>query len=261
VARVTATPEETMVYAAAREIGDGDTVFVGTGLPMLAAYLARATHAPNVSLLFESGIIDPDPTHLALGVGDFRLMHGATAVRGLHYVLGLLQRGGIDVGFLGAAEVDAFGNINSTIVGGDYRHPEKRLPGSGGANDIASSARSTVIMCLNRPEKLVPRVQYVTSPGFLGGGDERERAGLRSGGPSMIITDLCVFRFDPVTRRAFVASLHEDVDPATVIERTGWEVEVPAGVARTPAPDDRTVERLREMDPMGVYLKRPKVAA
>lgn len=256
---MTATPEETMVYAAAQEIVDGNTVFVGTGLPMLAAYLARATHAPNVSLMFESGIIDPNPTHLALGVGDFRLMHGATSVRGLHYVLGLLQRGQIDVGFLGAAEVDIHGNINSTIVGGDYRHPGKRLPGSGGANDIASSARSTVIMCLNRPEKLVPRVQYVTSPGFLAGGDERERSGLRPGGPRMIITDLAVFRFHPTTRRAFVSSIHAGVDPATVVEQTGFAIDPPVGLPPTAAPDDRILKLLRDMDPTGVYLKRPRV--
>ena len=180
---MTATTEEIMVYAAAREISDGDSVFVGTGLPMLAAYLARASHAPGVSLLFESGIVDPNPTHLALGVGDFRLMHGATSVRGLHYVLSLLQKGSIDVGFLGAAEVDVHGNINSTIINGDYRHPGKRLPGSGGANDIASSARSTVIMCLNRPERLVKRVRYITSPGFLGGGTSGSDPGFARAAP------------------------------------------------------------------------------
>ncbi len=252
---MTATTEELMVFAASQEIRDGNTVFVGTGLPMLAAYLARATHAPDVSLLFESGIVDPNPTHLALGVGDFRLMHGATSVRGLHYVLGLLQKGSIDVGFLGAAEVDRHGNINSTIIGGTYRHPGKRLPGSGGANDIASSAKSTVIMCLHRPERLVDRVRYVTSPGFLGGNDEREQSGLRIGGPRMIITDLAVLRFHPVTRDAYISSIHPGVDPATVIARTGFPIEVPSDVARTPAPDDTTIQLLRGMDPGGVYLR------
>jgi len=249
--------EEIMIYTASKEIAAGDAVFVGTGLPMLAAYLAKATHARDVSLMFESGILDPRPTHLALGVGDFRLMSAATSIRGLHYVLGFLQRGVIDVGFLGAAEVDVHGNINTTIIGGDYLHPGKRLPGSGGANDIASSARSTVIMCPHRPERLVERVQYVTSPGFLGGGDERERAGLIGGGPSMIITDLAVFRFHPETRRALVSSIHPNVDPADVVERAGFAVEVPAGIARTPVPDAGIVDRLRAMDPDGVYLKRP----
>lgn len=252
---MTATTEELMVFAASQEIRDGNTVFVGTGLPMLAAYLARATHAPEVSLLFESGIVDPNPTHLALGVGDFRLMHGATSVRGLHYVLGLLQKGSIDLGFLGAAEVDRHGNINSTIIGGTYRHPGKRLPGSGGANDIASSAKATVIMCLHRPERLVDRVRYVTSPGFLGGNDERERAGLRIGGPRMIITDLAVLRFHPVTREAYISSIHPGVDPATVAARTGFPIEVPPDVARTAAPDEATIALLRGMDPGGVYLR------
>lgn len=244
-----------MVYAAAREIANGDAVFVGTGLPMLAAYLARATHAPEVSLLFESGIVDPRPAHLALGVGDFRLMHGATAIRGLHYVLGLLQKGTIDLGFLGAAEVDLHGNVNSTLIGGDYLHPAKRLPGSGGANDIASSARSTVILCLNRPERLVPRVQYVTTPGFLDGGDARARAGLRPGGPRAIITDLAVFRFDPVSRCAVVGSIHPGVDPADLIAQTGFQVDIPAAPAITPEPDEPTVALLRAMDPTGVYLR------
>src|SRR5262245_11655447 len=229
MAGVNATLEEIMVYTAATEISDGSSVFVGTGLPMLAAYLAKATHAPEVSLLFESGVLDPTPTHLALGVGDFRLMSGATSIRGLHYALSLLQRGVIDVGFLGAAEVDVYGNINTTVIGGDYLHPSKRLPGSGGANDIASSARSTVVMCPHRAERLVERVQYVTSPGFLGGGDERVRAGLSGGGPSMIITDLAVFRFHPDSRRAFVSSIHPGVEPDAVVERAGFELEVPPG--------------------------------
>lgn len=261
MAGLSVTHEEVMVFTAAGEIADGSAVFVGTGLPMLAAYLAKATHAPEVSLLFESGILDPKPTHLALGVGDFRLMNAATSIRGLHYVLGLLQRGVIDVGFLGAAEVDAYGNINTTIAGGDYRRPAKRLPGSGGANDIASSARSTVIMCPHRPERLVERVQYVTSPGFLGGGDERERAGLSGDGPRLLITDLAVFRFDPVTRRAFVSSVHPGVEPSAVVERAGFDLDLPDDVARTPEPDADAVGLLRAMDPDGVYLKRPQEAA
>ncbi len=249
------TLEETMVYTAAGEISDGSTVFVGTGLPMLAAYLAKATHAPDVTLLFESGIIDPRPVHMALGVGDFRLMNDASGMRGLHYVLSLLQRGVIDVGFLGAAEVDAFGNINSTVIGGDYAHPGKRLPGSGGANDIASMAKSTVIMAQHRPERLVERVQYVTSPGFLGGGDEREKAGLTGGGPAMIITDMAVFRFHPETKRAYLASIHAGVDPEEVVARSGFALELTDDIPSTLEPDHRTVELLRGLDPDGVYLR------
>ena len=188
-------------------------------------------------------------------------MHGATSVRGLHYVLSLLQKGSIDVGFLGAAEVDVHGNINSTIIGGDYRHPGKRLPGSGGANDIASSARSTVIMCVNRPDRLVRRVRYITSPGFLGGG--RRAGAVRA--PARWPADdhhgpgrLPVRSDGP--RRAFVSSIHPGVEPATVVERTGFDVAVPDGVARTPAPDDRTLALLRAMDPGGVYLRHPRGA-
>lgn len=252
---MTATPEEVMVSSAAQEIHDGDTIFVGTGLPMLAAYLARATHAPAVTLLFEAGIIDPDPRHLALGVGDFRLMRGASAVTGLYDVLGLLQKGIVDIGFLGAAEVDTFGNINSTIIGGDYRRPGKRLPGSGGANDIASCAKATIIMCVNRPERLVPRVRYLTSPGYLSGGDSRRHSGLRSGGPRAIITDLAVFRFDPDTGRARVGSIHPGIEPADVIARTGFEVDLPRTIERTAEPDPGSLEILRRMDPSGIYLR------
>ncbi|MEZ3158920.1 CoA-transferase [Microbacterium sp. BWT-B31] len=254
------TLEETMVYTAAGEIRNGAHVFVGTGLPMLAAYLAKGTHAPDVTLLFESGIIDPRAAHLALGVGDFRLLNDASGVRGLHYVLSLLQRNVIDVGFLGAAEADAYGNINSTFVGGDYRHPKKRLPGSGGANDIASLAKATVIMCQHRPERLVERVQYITSPGFLGGGDEREKAGLTGGGPVMLITDMAVFRFDPVTKRAYASSIHAGVDPAEAAELCGFDVEITEKTPRTPEPDAATVALLRSLDPDGVYLRnaRPK---
>jgi glutaconate CoA-transferase subunit B len=255
MAGMNVTSEEIMVSAAATEIADGSAVFVGTGLPMLAAYLAKATHAPGVSLAFESGILDPKPRHLALGVGDFRLMSGATSVRGLYHVLSLLQRGVIDLGFLGAAEVDVFGNINSTIIGGDYRHPAKRLPGSGGANDIASSARATVIMCKHEPQRLVERVQYVTSPGFLGGGDERERSGLIGGGPRMIITDLAVFRFHPETKRGYVSSIHPGIDPQAVVDGAGFEVEIGPAVERTALPDRTTVDFLRAMDPTGVYLR------
>lgn len=249
------TLEETMVYSAAGEIGNGGTVFVGTGLPMLAAYLAKATHAPDVTLLFESGIIDPRPSHLALGVGDFRLMRDASGIRGLHYVLGLLQRGVIDVGFLGAAEVDQYGNINSTIIGGDYKHPGKRLPGSGGANDIASMAKATVIMAQHKPERLVEKVHYITSPGVLGGGDERKKAGLVGGGPVMLITDMAVFRFDPQTKRAHLASIHSGVDPADVVANAGFAIELHDGIPRTPQPDAATVELLRSLDPDGVYLR------
>lgn len=254
---MTPSLEEVMVYAAAQEIPDGSTVFVGTGLPMLAAYLAKATHAPNVTLVFESGIVDPSPAHLAMGVGDFRLMHGAVAVRGLTYALGLLQRGVVDLGFLGAAEVDAYGNINTTLVGGSYEHPGKRLPGSGGANDIASSAKATIIMCRHRPERLVERVQYVTSPGFLSGPDDRARAGLTGGGPAMIITDLAVLRFAADTRRAFVSSIHPGVDPADVVAKTGFAIELDPELGQTPAPGEEAVQLLRGMDTGGVYISRP----
>ena len=264
VAGVSATTEEMMVYTAARR-DPGRERGLRRDRPADARRVPRQGHAcaRGQPALRVRGSLDPNPTHLALGVGDFRLMNAATSIRGLHYVLGLLQRGVIDVGFLGAAEVDVYGNINTTIIGGDYRHPGKRLPGSGGANDIASSARSTVIMCPHRPERLVERVQYVTSPGFLGGGDERERAGL-------VRRRAADDHHRP--RRLPVRPRHEagvrQLDPS------GRRARRPSSSARastssspTASPGRPSPTRRRRRGcsgrwiPNGVYLKRPQEAA
>ena len=250
------TRQELMIVAAAREIQNHQTVFVGTGLPMLAGYLAKATHAPESTLLFEAGIVDPKPRHLASGVGDFRLMSGAVAVKGLYYALGLLQGGHVDLGFLGAGEVDQYGNINSTFVGGTYKKPKKRLPGSGGANDIASLAKATVIIVPHTTRKLVKRVQYITTPGYLNGKGAREAAGLTRGGPKRIITDLAVLGFDPNTLTVRVESIHEGVTEEDIRKNSGFDIPIIRNCPKTKPPSSYELELIRSFDPDGVYLKR-----
>lgn len=250
------TRQELMAATAAQEFADGQTCFIGTGLPMIAAYLAKATHAPNVVLVFESGTIDAQPRELAEAVGDFRLLSGAARWTGLYDALSLLQRGVIDLGFLGAAELDRFGNINTTAIG-PYERPKVRLPGSGGANDIASMARAYVTIMPHARHKIIDRVQYVTTPGFLDGPGARERAGLPGEGPRRVITDLAVMGFDEATRELRVESIHPGVTPDEVRQNTGFAIEIPDEVATTPPPTAEQVRLIREViDPDGIYIAR-----
>lgn len=248
--------QELMIAAAAREIHDGEVVFVGTGLPMLAGYVAKATHAPDCTLVFESGIVDPRPRHLASGVGDFRLMTGAVSIKGLAYTLGLLQGGHIHLGFLGAAEVDMYGNINSTVVGGGtYSRPRVRLPGSGGANDIASLAHRTVIVVPHEARKFPARLQYLTTPGFLDAPGARERAGLPRGGPVRVITDMAVLGFDSATCRMRVESIHPGINFEQIQANTGFELGRSPMLGNTLPPSDSEIALIRKLDPDGAYLK------
>ncbi len=244
---------ELMAIVAAHEIRDGDRVFVGTGLPMIATYFAKRRHAPNAVLIFESGIIGASPRHLAPGVGDFRLMPGSVMMSGLYYALSLLQRGCIDIGFLGGAQVDRYGNLNSTVIG-DYGRPKVRLPGSGGANDIASLAKRVVIIMPHEPRRLVERVDYLTSPGFLGGGAAREQAGLSGGGPVRVITDLAVFSFDPGARAIRLDAVFPGVSIEEVRSRAGFQIEPAQRVAEVPPPSVEDTTLIRELDPEGVYM-------
>jgi glutaconate CoA-transferase subunit B len=252
--------DEYMAVAAAREIADGEVVFVGTGLPMVAAYLAKYTHAPSVTLVFESGIIDPQPVDLATGVGDYRLVHGATKLAGTYYALSLLQRGKIDIGFLGTAEIDPFGNLNTTVIG-PYERPRVRLPGSGGANDIASMARRFAVVCRHDRRRFVERLSYLTTPGFLDGDGARERAGLPGGGPVRVITDLAILGFEPGSRRLRVEALLPGTTTAQVVERTGFAIDFAPDLRVAEEPSAEQVRLLRHrIDPAGVYVKRPSAA-
>jgi glutaconate CoA-transferase subunit B len=243
-----------MAVAASREIHDGDVAFIGTGLPMVAAYLAKATHAPNVKLVFESGIIDPQPKELATGVGDYRLAYGAAMIVGMSYALGLLQSGRVDIGFLGTAEIDRYGNLNSTVIG-PYGRPKVRLPGSGGANDIASMAGRFVVICRLGKRRFVETLQYLTTPGFLTGPGAREEAALPGGGPARVITDLAVFGFDPQTKCMRIEALYPGVGPEAVRAQCGFALGVAENVATVTAPSADQLHLLRRViDPDGVYL-------
>ena len=246
--------EELMAVAATREIGDGEVAIIGTGLPMIAAYLAKQTHAPNSCLFFESGIIGASPKELAIGVGDFRLLANCVKAAGLYYALSLIQRGYVDLGFLGAAEIDQYGNINSTVIG-DYVKPKVRLPGSGGANDIASLAKRVVVIVRHDKRKFPAHCHYITTPGYLDGPGSRQAAGLRGGGPVRVITNLAVMGFDDASKRMRVESLHPGVSLSEVQENTGFQLLASETVGETPAPTREQLHLLRNViDPEGVYI-------
>lgn len=251
------TRDEMMTVATSRFIEDGWNAFIGTGLPMVAAYLAKATHAPNANLMFESGILAPEPRTIARAVGDPRLQSTARRVSGMLDALLLLHGGNVDFGVLGGAQVDPYGNINSVAVGGEgYRRPATRLGGSGGANDIASAAGEFLIVVRHTRRTFVERLDHLTSPGFLDGPGAREAAGLRGRGPVGVVTDLGVFGFHAETKRMSVVSLHPGVRWEDVAGATGFALDRPADLATTAGPAAHELELLRtRIDPTGVYLK------
>jgi glutaconate CoA-transferase subunit B len=250
------TTAELMVTRAAKEIGDGEVVFVGTGLPMIAAMLAKRTHAPHSVIVFEAGTVDSALLHLPASVGDSRCVYGASTCGGLFDVFALLlQRGFIDVGFLGGAQVDRYGNLNSTVIG-DYLHPQVRLPGSGGAGDIACLSKRTVVIMRHEKRRFVDRVDYRTSPGWVDGPDGRESAGLRRGGPAAVITNMGVMTFDQTTKEMVLASHHPGVSIEDVLANTGFPLPT-AGAVETDPPLEDEIRLLHDViDPEGLYLHR-----
>lgn len=238
---------EMMTVAAARRLRDGATCFVGIGLPSTAANLARLTHAPRVSLIYESGTIGAKPSVLPLSIGDGELATSADTVVSTPEIFRYyLQAGRIDVGFLGAAQIDRFANINTTVIGA-YREPTTRLPGAGGAPEIAAFAGEVLIIMQQSARSFVERVDFVTSAGYLDGGDARKRAGLPGKGPVALITDLCIFEPDPVTRELTVASIHPGVTRQAIEAATGWPVRYGSQVAVTDTPKAAELSALREL--------------
>ena len=249
------TTSELMVSRAAKELKNGDVVFVGIGVPSLAVNLAYRMHAPGICMIYESGAVGCVPKRLPISIGDPCLVTGSLAVVPMLDIFNLyLQRGLIDVGFLGGAQVDRFGNINSTVIG-DYHKPKVRLPGSGGACEIAALAKKVVITIANSKRTLPGRVDFVTSPGYLGGGRERESLGLK-GGPELVITDMGGFRLDPETREMVLVSLHPGATVQKIKENTGWDVKVAKDLTETPPPTPEEIRIIREeLDPQGIFLK------
>ncbi len=242
-----------MVAAAAREIGDGEVVFVGMRLPLIAFVVAKKTHAPNAVGLFENGVIRTTPaSELIYTMADPPNLLGATQCLDMIGVMSLLQSGRVHLGFLGAAEVDRFGNLNSTEVRTEDSYT--RLPGSGGACDIASLAHRFVALLEHSRRRLPERVSYITSPGNGDGAGFRKRAGLPRGGPSAVITTKAVLRFDD-TREAYLASNHPGVSVDDILSNTGWPLRVASDLRETPAPDDRELDAIREYDKEGFWTK------
>jgi glutaconate CoA-transferase subunit B len=234
-----------MTVSAARALRDGMTCFVGIGLPSAAANLARATHAPGLVLIYESGTIGAKPHQLPLSIGDGILAETADAVVSVPEIFNYwLQPGRIDVGFLSAAQIDKFGNINTTAIG-DYRDPAVRLPGSGGAPEIAASCREVIIVVRQSTRAFVERVDFITSVGHGSGPGDRERLGLTGAGPQKIITDLGVLEPDPATLEFTLTGLYPGVSAAAAKERTGWDLSIAAEPEIIAEPSPAELDALR----------------
>jgi glutaconate CoA-transferase subunit B len=246
------TRRQVMVAAAAREIRDGEVVFVGMRLPLLGFALARALHAPGAIGLFENGVIrDSPPVAPIITMGDPPNIAGALACTGLLDVMSHLQRGRVDVGFLGGAEVDRFGNLNTTWAEEEGR--PIRLPGSGGAADIAALSRRTVVIMHHERRRFPERVRYLTSPGYGTGPGWRGMVGLVRGGPARVISSLGVFGFDADTLEMVLESVHPGVSPREILAQTGWPVRTAPDLRETPEPTDEELTVLRRFDPDGVW--------
>lgn len=248
------SPFELMAVAGARELKDGEVIGVGLGLPVISSFLAKRTHAPHATILFELGVVDPEPLTVAVhGLSDPRIWYRAKIHTSFADMLGtVLHKGLIDVGFLGALEVDIFGNLNTTLLG-DPKGKFRRFTGSGGGNDIASNARRTVITIRHEARKLNQAVTFITSPGYLNGADEREKAGLR-GGPSRVITDKAIFGFDPQSKRMRLESIHPNTTLEDVLSNMNFEPIVPDEVPVTAPPTAEEVRLIREeIDPEKAY--------
>lgn len=248
------TPAELMVVTAARQLQDGESVFVGLGLPSVAATLAKRTHAPELRMVYESGIVDAHPTGaVPYAIAAPELVRGATSTVPMIEVFDTYLQGRcLDVGFLGGAQVDRHGNINSTVIGA-YEDPDVRLPGSGGACDIACNVPRTLIVMPHERRRFPAEVDFVTSPGYIDGREGRAAAGL-PGGPAAIITDKAILRFDD-TGDAYLAALHPGVDEEAVQAATGWDLSVADDVSETAPPEPATLRLIREeLDPDGTHL-------
>ena len=248
------TPSEMMIVAAARALAGVRTVFVGVGLPNIACNLAQRTVAPELELIYESGVYGARPARLPLSIGDPTLISGATSVCSMADLFGLyLQGGRVEVAFLGGAQIDRFGNLNTTVIG-DYARPKARLPGSGGACDIAINARRVFVIMRLMRRAFVERPDFLTSPGHLGGSGERAALEMPGGGPQLVVTDKCIFHFDRAIGEMVLESLHPGVELVEVQAEVGWELRVSPDLSETEPPTEEELRLLREeLDPQGLY--------
>ncbi len=245
---------EIMAICAGRMIHDGDIIFAGTGLSMLAATVAKRIHAPRSVVFFETGGIDPALKELPLAVADPRVMVGTCVNSGLADAFSLLAHPKLKtIAFLGAAQIDRFGNLNSTLLG-TYTHPTVRFPGSGGACDAASLAYGFIVFMEHQKRRFVKRVDYLSSPGWLEGGDSRKQAGFKRGGPLAVVTNLGVMKFDAQTKEMYLEACYPGLSPADVLAETGFEMDVSrAGAISPPTAEELRILR-EEVDPQGLIL-------
>jgi glutaconate CoA-transferase subunit B len=242
-----------MVTAAAREIADNEVVFVGMRLPLLGFLLAKSTHAPDAVGVYELGIVRDTPAPEPLmTMGDLPNLYRAQWLADTADVMGLLQQGGVDVSFIGGAQVDRFGNLNTSYIGG-VESVVTRLPGSGGACDLACLAQRHIIVMNHEKRRFVPRVDYITSPGFGDGAGWRRRKGLPRGGPTSVITTLGVLRFDPATCEMVLSSAHPCVTVDQIQQSTGWPLKVADSLMQTPPPTPHELKMIRRFDPEGYW--------
>ena len=247
------TASELLAVMSARLLLDGQIIFAGVGIPLLAATLAQRVHAPSLTILFEGGVIGPFivPGELPPSTNEQRCTRKANMVLPITDVMLLLQRGYIDVGFMGGAQIDRYGNLNSSFIG-DPEQPKIRLPGTGGGNDI-SSLTNMIVAMKHEKRRFVPEVDFITSPGFLGGGTSRADAGLISGGMFRVVTDLAIMGFDEQSKEMKVLSLHEGVSNEQVQDNTGFDLAFDDTVQTTQAPAPEELAVVRELDPESLY--------
>ncbi len=242
-----------MVTAAAREIVDGEVVFVGMRLPLLGFLLAKSTHAPEAIGVYELGIVRDTPAPEPLmTMGDLPNLSRAQWLADTADAMGLLQQGAVDLSFIGGAQVDRYGNLNTSYIGG-VDTVETRLPGSGGACDLACLARRHIIVMSHEKRRFVPRVDYITSPGYGSGGTWRQEIGLPRGGPSTVITTLGILRFETGTNEMVLAALHPGVTAETVLENTGWPLKIAPDLSTTAVPTESELNILARFDPDGFW--------
>lgn len=250
------TQNELMIAAAARELKGARVAFVGVGLPNIVCNLAQRSHSPELELVYEAGVFGARPARLPLSIGDPTIVTGAASVMGMSDLFQFyLQRGLIDIGFLGTAQIDQFGNINTTVIG-DYKKPKVRLPGSGGAAEIALLCQRILVITRLSKRAFPPRVDFITSPGHLDGGQARANLKLPGRGPEAVITDLAILRFAEDTREMLVTSLHPNVTREQVQDNIGWDVRFADELSTTPAPTAEELDLIRnELDPRGLYSR------
>jgi glutaconate CoA-transferase, subunit B len=245
---------ELMACVASRLLQDRTSVFVGTGLPVIAAMLAQRNHAPHLLIIFEAGGIGPQVPQLPISVGQSWTFYQAAAASSMHDVMSACQAGFIDYGFLGGAMIDAYGNLNTTVIG-DWEHPTARLPGSGGANDVGSLCQQTIIIIRQDPRRFVERVPFITTPGYLNGPRAREQAGLPEGsGPYRVITQLGVYGFEELSKRMVLLALHPGVTVEDVQAASSFDIIIPDFIELTDPPTLQEQNLLQGIDPAGIIL-------